>query len=89
MSDAGRDRGQRLAVVIEGQRVGSSVRFTKRYDDLRRAHHAVRYEGTLAPDGDEIVGEWSISGVWSGSFIMVRQPGLAAEVEDTVGAEMR
>lgn len=87
--DADGLEGATLAAVIEGERIGSQVRFTKRYDDLARAHYAVRYEGTLAPDGDEIVGEWTIPGIWSGSFIMVRQPGRSVEAERTVGAEVR
>ncbi len=80
-ADAGTDQGTTLAALIEGDRIGSRVRFIKRYDAIDRADHPVTYDGTLAPDGDEITGEWTIPGVWSGSFIMVRQPGLATEVE--------
>ena len=89
VSDVDRDRGARLAAVLTGARVGSSVCFDKRYETGRRAGLVVRYAGTLAPEGDEIVGEWTIPGVWSGSFIMVRQSGPAAVVEETAGAEAR
>lgn len=80
------DGGAALAAVVEGERIGSRVRFTKRYDALARAHYAVAYEGTLTPDGDEIVGEWTIPGIWSGSFIMVRAAGRAAAVEQVARA---
>ena len=89
VSDHGADRGGQIAAVIEGERIGAQVRFTKRYDDLRRAHYAVRYDGTVAADGDEITGEWTIPGVWSGSFIMVRAAGREVEVEQAVGEEVR
>ena len=84
-----RTQGIALAAMIEGERIGSSVRFTKRYDDLRRAHYAIRYDGTLTAEGDEITGEWTIPGVWSGSFIMVRTAGRAAAVEETAREEVR
>ena len=80
-SDAGADHGDTLVAVIEGERIGSAVKFTKRYDTLDRAHYAVRYDGILSPEGDEITGEWTIPGMWSGSFIMVRQPGREVEEE--------
>ena len=64
--------GMTLHAVIHGQRSGTRVSFTKRYDYLQRAHYAIDYEGTLASDGDEIEGTWTIPGVWSGTFLMVR-----------------
>ena len=87
--DRGDDRADQLAAMIEGDRVGSRVRFTKRYDDVARAYYGIRYEGTLNAEGDEITGEWTIPGVWSGSFIMIRQPERTAEVEHMVGAQAR
>lgn len=87
-SDRDADCGATLPAGIAGERVGSAVRFTKRYDDRVRAH-PVHYAGTLSPEGDEIVGEWAIPGIWSGSFIMVRQPGPVATVEEEVGAAVR
>lgn len=87
-SDRRTDRGAALPAAIEGDRIGSAVRFTKRYDDRVRAH-SVHYAGTLSPEGDEIVGEWTIPGVWSGSFIMVRQAGRAVMVEESISEEMR
>ena len=74
-----------LTATITGERIGSGVRFTKRYADATRCHHAVLYTGTLAPEGDEMVGEWTIPSIWSGSFIMVRQPGSIVANEEEVG----
>lgn len=88
-SDVGQERGDELVAMVEGDRVGSAVRFTKRYDDLARADYAVRYDGTLSPEGDEIVGEWTIPGVWSGSFIMVREKGRSVADERRVSEEVR
>ena len=64
--------GMTLHAVIEGRRGGDRVSFTKRYDYLPRADYAILYEGTLAPGGDEIEGGWTIPGIWSGTFLMVR-----------------
>ncbi len=64
--------GMILRGVIDGHRSGARVSFTKRYDYLPRADYAILYEGNLAPGGDEIEGRWTIPGVWSGSFLMVR-----------------
>lgn len=64
--------GLTLHAVIEGRRSGDLVSFTKRYDYLPRADYAIAYEGMLAPGEDEIEGRWTIPGVWSGTFLMVR-----------------
>lgn len=82
------EAGAAIDAIVEGERIGSGVRFTKRYVDGARAH-LVLYTGTLSLEGDEIVGEWSIPGVWSGSFIMVRQSAKAAEVERHAAVEAR
>lgn len=80
--------GEPLHALIDGDRVGTTVRFVKRYDRSDRAPWPVRYEGTLSPEADEIAGEWTIPGIWSGTFIMVRQGGSgeAVAVEETVSA---
>jgi hypothetical protein len=64
--------GMTLHAVIDGHRDGDRVSFTKRYDYLPRADYAILYEGRLAQGGDEIEGRWSIPGIWSGTFLMVR-----------------
>ena len=70
--------GTRFA-LIEGQRAGSSVTFTKSYDDGQAS--VVHYAGALNGDATEITGTWRIPGNWSGTFIMVRRPGEAEAVE--------
>ena len=64
--------------VIEGSREGSLLRFVKMYDDLSRP--TPHYQGRIQPGGDEIEGEWTIPGDWSGTFLMVR--GGKAEAEE-------
>jgi hypothetical protein len=56
--------------VIEGSREGSRLSFIKIYDDLNRP--TPHYRGVIQPGGDEIEGEWTIPGNWSGTFLMVR-----------------
>ena len=68
--------------VIEGSRSGSSLSFIKIYDDLNRP--TPHYHGTIQPGGDEIDGEWTIPGNWSGTFLMVRGPRNKAAVERKV-----
>jgi len=70
--DTRASRGMTLHAVLEGQREGATVRFAKHYDYLPRAHYVVDYHGQIAPGGDEIEGEWSIRGAWSGTFLMIR-----------------
>ncbi|HEY5720790.1 MAG TPA: hypothetical protein VIT45_00555 [Allosphingosinicella sp.] len=72
--------------VIEGSREGSIVRFVKMYDDLSRP--TPHYSGIIQPGGDEIEGEWTIPGDWSGTFLMVRGGKAEAEEELEVGEEI-
>jgi len=65
--------------VIEGRREGSQLSFIKIYDDLGRP--TPHYHGVIQPGGDEIDGEWTIPGNWSGTFLMVRGPRGGAAVE--------
>jgi len=65
--------------VIEGTREGNTLRFIKIYDDLARA--TPHYHGVVQPGGDEIEGQWTIPGDWSGTFLMIR----GARVSETVG----
>jgi hypothetical protein len=68
--------------VIEGHRSGSRLSFIKIYDDLERP--TPHYHGVIQPGGDEIDGEWTIPGNWSGTFLMVRGPRNKASVERKV-----
>jgi hypothetical protein len=69
--------------VIDGRRDGANVSWIKVYDDLSRP--TPHYSGTIQPGGDEIVGEWTIPGDWSGTFMMVRASGSEEAVEREVG----
>ena len=62
--------GPSRQAVIEGSREGSQLRFIKIYDDLDRP--TPYYQGIVQPGGDEIEGEWTIPGDWSGTFLMIR-----------------
>lgn len=70
--DTPRTKGQPMYAIIRGDRLGSSVNFTKSYDDVTRPRAPVYYSGHVTEDGNEITGIWDIPGVWSGTFIMVR-----------------
>ena len=73
--------------MIEGSRAGSSLSFVKYYDDLDRP--TPHYHGVIQPGGDEIQGEWTIPGNWSGTFLMVRGLRAAAAVERKVEEKVR
>jgi hypothetical protein len=72
--------------VIEGSRDGSTLRFVKIYDDLSRP--TPHYHGIVQPGGDEIEGEWTIPGDWSGTFLMIRgsraQEEMVRRIEEKV-----
>ncbi len=69
------------AATIEGRREGATVSFVKIYDDEEVMADIVRYQGLIQPSGDEITGEWEVPGIWSGTFLMVRESGVAESVE--------
>jgi hypothetical protein len=73
--------------VIEGRRDGSALSFIKIYDDLNRP--TPHYSGTIQPGGDEIEGEWTIPGDWSGTFLMIRASGSEEAIERKVSEEVR
>ena len=69
--------GGPLHAALDGRRDGADVRFTKYYAGADEEYDVVGYEGAVGADGCEIHGRWSIPGVWSGSFIMVRDTTMA------------
>lgn len=75
--------------VLDGRHSGTAVGFTKIYDRLDLAPDPIRYEGTLAEDEDEIEGRWTIAGLWSGTFLMVRNRGAAEAATVGAGERMR
>ena len=72
--------------VIDGSRTGSTLRFIKIYDDLTRA--TPHYHGTIQPGGDEIEGEWTIPGNWSGTFLMIRGSKAGAAIERRISEKV-
>lgn len=81
--------GRPLVARIDGQRRGTTVEFTKFYDEAEPGgYDLVAYRGTVSADGSEIAGEWTIPGIWSGSFIMTRPAAEAIEEEVAVGATL-
>jgi hypothetical protein len=64
--------GTLLHATIEGRREGASVNFRKTYDDFDDDYRTVRYEGQVDFAGDEIIGQWTVPGAWSGTFLMIR-----------------
>ena len=72
--------------VVEGSREGSTLVFIKIYDDLARP--TPHYRGTVQPGGDEIEGEWTIPGNWSGTFLMIRGAKAGAAIERRVSEKV-
>jgi hypothetical protein len=78
--------GPARQAIIEGSREGSTLRFVKFYDDLDRP--TPHYHGVIQPGGDEIEGEWTIPGDWSGTFLMIRGGRAEEAVERKVSVEV-
>jgi hypothetical protein len=78
--------GPSRQAVIEGSREGSALRFIKIYDDLERP--TPHYHGIVQPGGDEIEGQWTIPGDWSGTFLMIRGSKEAAAEERRVSEKV-
>jgi hypothetical protein len=81
-------RGGLLHAIVEGRREGSSVTFTKIYDEMEPEPVVIFYGGTVAGDGNEIQGRWERMGMWSGTFLMVRNTGTEEKVSSEIGEEV-
>lgn len=81
-------KGGTLHAVIEGRREGGRLHFTKIYDDLTFSTDPVQYDGRIDPGGDEIEGKWTIPGIWSGTFLMVRGAGAGETVAERIAEEV-
>ncbi len=73
--------------AIQGRRAGLAVTWLKSYQH-RDVDYDVQYEGAVSGDGDEISGRWTIVGVWSGTFLMVRQSRAAIAQQREVAAKV-
>jgi hypothetical protein len=78
-----------IVAIFTGQHREGEVTLEKRYDDLRRADYVVHYVGRVGDEGHEISGSWSIPGVWSGSFVMIRERDMSQPVEARVSESVR
>lgn len=78
-----------LTATIEGRRENAAVTFVKVYDDLAVNPDIIRYQGVIAPGGDEISGEWEMPGIWSGTFLMMREGGIEESVERRAAEEIK
>jgi len=82
--------GEILYATLLGSRDGSTVNFVKSYDGSNPNYRSVQYAGSVNHDATEIEGRWSIPGIWSGRFLMMRSGNAPAEqvqrkeVEETV-----
>jgi hypothetical protein len=73
--------GATLCANLAGFCRGGAVAFTKVYEQPDGLHRSpILYDGALNGDGTEIEGRWTIVGVWSGKFLMIRPGNRAAEV---------
>jgi hypothetical protein len=72
--------------VIEGSHDGSTLSFIKVYDDLERV--TVHYHGMILGEGEEVEGQWTIPGDWSGTFFMVRSPEAEEVVSEKISEEI-
>jgi hypothetical protein len=77
--------GGTACATLSGSRQDSSVVFVKTYEGAIPGYERpVDYQGALSGDGTEIEGRWSIAGILSGKFLMIRSAGKAAELTQTV-----
>jgi hypothetical protein len=77
----GRNKGQLLCASLLGEWNGGRIFFQKTYENGVPHAKPIAYEGTLSADGTEIEGCWSITGNWSGKFLMIRSTGKEQAVE--------
>jgi hypothetical protein len=68
--------------TLSGSWQGNAVTFIKTYDNAGPDYqNPVAYEGTLSGDATEIEGRWTIRGLLSGTFLMIRSASKAETVE--------
>jgi hypothetical protein len=76
----GRSAGCIINAEIVGTHRSGSVSFRKTYLDAPHGYNRpVEYAGALNADGTEIEGHWTIAGLLSGKFLMIRSGSMAIE----------
>jgi hypothetical protein len=84
-STLGKNPNAMLFASVAGSRHDATVFFTKTYDRPDELHRSpIVYEGALNGEGSEIEGRWTITGIWSGKFLMIRSPGQQAKASREV-----
>jgi hypothetical protein len=78
--------GATLYATLAGSRQARAVSFRKTYDGTVPGYRVVDYIGALNDEATEIEGRWTIPGVWSGKFMMIR-PRRAEAAEEREVAE--
>ena len=73
-----------LFASLMGGRQGNAVSFRKTYAAASPRFGTVNYEGRLNAEATEIEGRWTIPGVWSGKFLMIRPLREARHAEQAV-----
>jgi len=76
--------GVTLYASLAGGRDGRAVHFRKTYDGSVPGYRTVDYAGTLNAEATEIEGRWTVPGVWSGKFMMIRLSRTEATTERKV-----
>jgi hypothetical protein len=77
------DDGNLGEATLAGEVVGRRITFVKRY--VSGSHHSVSYTGTVSESEDFMQGQWSISGVDSGSWEARRSgENLTAELQTRI-----
>jgi hypothetical protein len=76
----GRSAGHMINAEIAGAHRSGAVSFRKTYVDAPAGYNRpVDYDGALSADGTEIEGRWTIAGLLSGKFLMIRSGAMAIE----------
>jgi hypothetical protein len=77
------DDGNLGEATLAGEVIGRRITFVKRY--VSGSHHSVSYTGTVSESEDFMQGQWSISGVDSGSWEARRSgENLTAELQTRI-----
>jgi hypothetical protein len=76
----GRSAGHTINAEIVGTHRSGAVSFRKTYVDAPVGYNRpIDYEGSLNADRTEIEGHWTIPGLLSGKFLMIRSGSVAIE----------
>ena len=73
--------GGEVTARLDGRRSGKAVTLAKLYEESDGEYDSVAYQGSIDAEGLEITGTWSIPGIWSGTFIMVRERSIEQSAE--------